>query len=339
MITSKDLARLAGVAQSTVSRALNDSPLISLEKKAEIKSLAKQYRFEMNSHAKSLRTKRTDTIGILFPSFFLNLSTNLYFTHLFDSLQAELSKYDYDLLIIHDSKNNAQLSPLERMIKRKKVDGFILVRPDLQSDEKDMLESSNLPYISVFCQNFEEEGTSKYSINTYDGGVLAGAYFARNEGYSPLYFGLRDDSIDSSDRLNGYADGWSSGGQDAAEIQTLSSEMSIPCAYRTVMDNLAYFQEKRSVYVFNDMMACGMLMALKDNHIRVPEQVQLISNDDIPLAVWMTPKLSTLRFPNDKLIGIACKRLVREIVSGKLENENLQLSPELVLRGTTNNPT
>ncbi len=79
MITSKELAKLAGVSQSTVSRALNDSPLISEVVKSKIKKLAIEYRFEMNSQAKSLRTRKTDTIGILFPRFFMNLSTNLLF--------------------------------------------------------------------------------------------------------------------------------------------------------------------------------------------------------------------------------------------------------------------
>jgi LacI family transcriptional regulator len=335
MITSKELAKLAGVSQSTVSRALNDSPLISETKKAEIKQLAKHHRFEMNSQAKSLRTSRTDTIGILFPSFFMNLSTNLYFTHLYDSLQIELSKYDYDLLVIYDSVKQSALSPLEKIIRRKKVDGFILVRPDLQDEEKDLLDRSNLPYVSVFCKNIDDEGTSKYSIKTYDGGVLAGAYLAQSQEYSPLYVGSHFDSMDSCNRLNGFASGWSAGGRDAGDIQTLIGEMSVPGAYQAVMENKSYFSEKKSVYVYNDMMACGMLLAFKDLHIQVPQQIQLISNDDIPLASWMTPQLSTLRFPTKQLIETACQRLVREIVSGELENENVQLSPELILRGTT----
>jgi DNA-binding LacI/PurR family transcriptional regulator len=335
MITSKELAKLAGVSQSTVSRALNDSPLISDDVKSEIKKLAKEYRFEMNSQAKSLRTKRTDTIGILFPRFFMNLSTNLYFTYLYDSLQVELSKYDYDLLVVYDSKNQAQLSPLEKMIRRKKVDGFILVRPDLQPEEKEMLDSSDLPYVSIFSKNSDDEGTAKYTIKTYDGGVLAGGFLAMHKEYSPLYFGSHFDTIDSSNRMNGFATGWSNGGRDASQIQTITCDMSIPNAYQTVIQQVKLFSEKRVVYVYNDMIACGMLMALKDLSIRVPEQVQLISNDDIPLASWMTPQLSTLRFPTKQLIESACQRLVREIVSGKLENENLQLSPELVLRGTT----
>jgi DNA-binding LacI/PurR family transcriptional regulator len=335
MITAKELAKLASVSQSTVSRSLNDSPLISEKKKSEIKQLAKQYKFELNSQAKSLRTRRTNTIGILFPSYFMNLSTNLYFTYLYDCLQFELSKYDYDLLMIYDSKEQAPLSPLEKMIRRRKVDGLILVRPDLRSDEKGMLESCKLPYVSVFSLDPEDEGSSRYSINTHEGGVLAGSFFARLEGYSPMYFGSSTDNFDSRNRLSGFSAGWSKGGRDPGEIQTLACEMSIPGAYQTVMDNISCFREKRSVYAYNDMMACGMLMAFKDQQIRVPEQIQLISNDDIPLAVWMSPQLSTLRFPNKQLLETACQRLVGGIRSGKMENENLQLSPELVLRGTT----
>ncbi len=335
MITSKELAKLAGVSQSTVSRALNDSPLISGDVKQRIQKLAKKHRFEMNSQAKSLRTSRTDTIGILFPRFFMNLSTNLYFTHLYDSLQAELSAYDYDLLVIYDAKRPDHLSPLEKVIKRRKVDGIILVKSDLTPEEMDILEKSGLPYVSVFCDDFSEEGKSRYAINTYYGGVSAGAYFSRFRDYLPLYVGSLMDSSDSSNRLSGFRQGLTSQGWGGGPIATITTEMSVPAAYRIVMDNAECFKEKRSVYVYNDMMACGMLMALKDLHIAVPEHIQLISNDDIPLAGWMTPQLSTLRFPTKQLIKIACQRLVREIISGNLEKENLQLSPELILRGTT----
>jgi len=335
MITSKELAKLAGVSQSTVSRALNDSPLISEEIKNKIKKMAKEHRFEMNSQAKSLRTSRTDTIGILFPKFFMNLSTNLYFTYLYDNLQEELSKYEYDLLIIYDSKKKDQLSPLEKIVKRKKVDGLILVKSDLSTYEQDVLTRSTLPYISIFCNYYEDEGNSKYAINTYDGGYLAGSYFASQQEYSPLYFGSLMDSSDSSNRYKGFEAGWMALGGDINTIHTITSEMSLTSAYETVMNNIALFTEKRAVYVYNDMMASGMLHALKDMNIQVPEQVQIIGNDDIPLASWLHPKLSTLRFPTQQIIELGCQRLVREIVSGIKEVENVHLSPELVLRGTT----
>jgi DNA-binding LacI/PurR family transcriptional regulator len=111
--------------------------------------------------------------------------------------------------------------------------------------------------------------------------------------------------------------------------------MSVPEAYKTVLNNAACFEGKRSIYAYNDMIGFGILLALKDLHIAVPEQVQLISNDDIPLASWVTPHLSTLRFPTKSLIKVACQKLVNGIVSGSMEKENIELSPELVLRGTT----
>jgi len=331
VITSKELAKLAGVSQSTVSRALNDSPLISDDVKRKIKELAKTHRFEMNSQAKSLRTRRTDTIGILFPRFFMNLSTNLYFTHMYDSLQRELSQYDYDLLVVYDAKHKDHLSPLEKVVRRKKVDGIILVKSDLNGEELDVLDRSTIPYVSIFCDDFLPKGNAQYAINTFDGAVLAGEYFSKFTEHVPLFFGSLMDSKDSMNRLHGFQKGLGT----SDDIESVVCDMSVPAAYGAVMSNASLFQRKRAVYVYNDMMAFGMLMALKDLRISVPNQVQLISNDDIPLAGWAKPQLSTLRFPTKPLIEIACRRLVREIVSGTLEKENTALSPELILRGTT----
>jgi DNA-binding LacI/PurR family transcriptional regulator len=331
MITSKDLAKLAGVSQSTVSRALNDSPLISEEVKNAIKSLAHEHRFALNPQAQSLRTNRTNTIGILFPRFFMNLSSNLYFTYFYDLLQVELSKYDYDLLVLYDTKRENSLSPLEKIIRQKKIDGIILIKSDLTKDEMALLRSSAIPYISIFSDDYQEGENSKYAINTNHGGYLAGQFYSQFPDWEPLYISSSTDKIDSSKRVLGFKRGLGIN----HDIESIVSEISLPGAYQTVIENQSLFSKKRTVYVYNDLMACGVLMALKDLQIPTPECVQIVSNDDIPMASWVNPQLSTLRFPTQELVKASCERLVREVVSGKLEEGSMQLSPHLIFRGTT----
>ena len=103
-MTSKEFASLIGVSQPTVSRALNNSNLVPEEKKQYIIQKAKEYGFELNSQAQSLKTKRTGTIGILFPKHFLGMNKNLMLAYVYDCIQKELSHYSYDIMVIYYDK-------------------------------------------------------------------------------------------------------------------------------------------------------------------------------------------------------------------------------------------
>lgn len=97
MLTSKEFAKLLGVSQSTISRAMNDSDLVPEEKKRMIRQKAVEYGFVLNSQARGLKTNRTGTIGIIFPTHFVGMGTNLMIAHLFDLIQKELDRYNYDI--------------------------------------------------------------------------------------------------------------------------------------------------------------------------------------------------------------------------------------------------
>ena len=101
-MTSKEFAEIIGVSQSTISRALNNSSQISVERREFIQKKAEEYGFVLNSQARSLKTNRTGTVGILFPKHFIGMSSNLGLAHLYDLVQAELSKYDYDVMVVYD---------------------------------------------------------------------------------------------------------------------------------------------------------------------------------------------------------------------------------------------
>ena len=144
MLTSKEFAKLLGVSQSTISRAMNDSDLVPEEKKRMIRQKAVEYGFVLNSQARGLKTNRTGTIGIIFPTHFVGMGTNLMIAHLFDLIQKELDRYSYDIMPINDCNNSNGISVLERIIRCRKVDGVILMRSGgLLPREKQLLTRSH----------------------------------------------------------------------------------------------------------------------------------------------------------------------------------------------------
>ena len=99
-MTSKELAKLLGVSQSTVSRSLNGSSLVKGETAERIRAVAKEYGYEINSNAKSLKTNSTGTIGVVFPDHFIDFDSNIYIGNLFNCIRNHLQAHGYDLLAL-----------------------------------------------------------------------------------------------------------------------------------------------------------------------------------------------------------------------------------------------
>ena len=334
-MTSKELAKIAGVSPSTISRVMNDSPLISEKRKEEIRRLAKEYGFMLNSQAQSLKTKKTGTIAILMPRYFTDLCTNIFFTHLYDVISTELAQYEYDIMVIYSSQHaTSHLSPLERMVRIRKADGFLILRPHLSEDEIAILDNGKIPYTAIFMQNILQPLKSMFYINTEHGGYLAGRHFGSNPFDRILFLGLEGESVDNGPRLRGFLRGLKEVGYEG-EVETLSGEMSMNGGYEAIMGNRGTIVSNSAIYVYNDMMAFGAINALTRLGYSVPMDVELLGTDDIPLASSFRPQLSTVHAPVKELAHHACKTLIASIQE-EGENSIIQeYKPHLILRETT----
>jgi LacI family transcriptional regulator len=146
-ITSKEIALIAGVSQSTVSRSLNDSPLISEKTKERIRKVAKEQGFVFNANARSLSTNKTNTVGIIYPDNFNDFSVNLYFSSLHNQLRESLEKENLDLIVSFAENKFTKTNNIERLIKCQKVDGLIIVKSKLDHQTVNYLKSSKIPFV------------------------------------------------------------------------------------------------------------------------------------------------------------------------------------------------
>ena len=120
-MTSVELAKIAGVSQSTIFRVMNDSPLIPEVTKAHVRKIANEYGFVLNSQAQSLKTNKTGTIGILFPRYFTSMISNTFLAYLYDQLSKTLMKYDYDIMVLYNNEIKTQMSYFEPTIQKRKT--------------------------------------------------------------------------------------------------------------------------------------------------------------------------------------------------------------------------
>ena len=131
-MTTKDIARIAGVSQSTVSRALDNSPLISEKTRRRIQQIAEETGFQRNANARSLITQRSNTIALIYPDEGDQLSISQYFHVIHHTLQAAFAADGYDLILAHAQNPSTHQSEIRRLISAQKVDGLLLIDSNLE---------------------------------------------------------------------------------------------------------------------------------------------------------------------------------------------------------------
>ncbi len=338
-MTSKEFARLLGVSQSTVSRALNGSHLVPDDKKAFIRHKARELGFELNRQAQSLKTNRTGTVGILFQKHFKSMNENPMLAHLYDHIQRELIANAYDVMTIYDRGDRDGLSVLERIVRRRKVDGIITFRSALSDSEAQLIQQSGFPCVSLLNVR-RASADMHYCLSDIEhGGWLAGDFFGRFPDYVPMYLTMGEEPDNAELQCRGFRRGLAEHGVTLADGEIRRCDLSFSSAYAFASGMKETFRRHRTaILAYNDLIARGVAEALKDNGIAVPGTVQIIGMDDIPMSVWMRPHLSTLHVPVEEMVPVGC-RMLRDLIEGRKDGEyTTSFQPRLVLRDTTVNP-
>lgn len=338
-MTSKEFARRLGVSQSTVSRALNDSPLVSDERKAYILQMAQELGFQLNSQAQSLKTNRTGTVGILFPKHFKSMNDNMMMARFYDHIQREMIKHDYDVMTIYDFGREDGISVFERIARRRKVDGLITLRIELSSRERELIRENRFPCLSLLASSSISDELHYCLCDSEEAGFLAGTLFGGQREYRPVYLSVEEETDDSAKRLRGFRRGLAESGRELEDGDVFYCNLSYVSAYEFAVRNIKLFRrEKVAVFAYSDTLALGLLTALREHRVRVPDQTQIIGMDGLPLTGWVRPRLSTLDVPVEEMVERGCQTLVNLIegrAAGRLKKIH---KPILVLRDTTVNP-
>lgn len=334
-MTSKELAALLGVSQSTVSRALNNSDLLSDQTKAYIRQKASEYGFVLNSHAQSLKTNRTGTIGILFPKHFIGMHTNLGLAYLYDLVQKKLRDRGYDVMVVYDAVDDNGISLFERTIKCHKVDGFIILTLGLDKRDQDLIRKYSVPCVYLLnavkssAQNCSCTSDSEY------GGYLVGMHLGSSADYEPYYIAACE-TADSRSRLNGYIRGLKEEGRQLPQDHILSCNLSVRSAYDCIMKNKEKFADTRcAVFAYNDTLALGALNAFSVLGMKVPDQIQIAGMDGLPLVAELTPRLTTVELFQDDIAEMGCDMLKKIIDNKDRKVMQMVIKPKLAKGETT----
>lgn len=325
----REIAKLANVSVATVSRSINQPEKVSPETRERIMKVIHKMDYVPNPSAQSLSTGQTWTIACIVPTL-----RNEFFNQLVEGSQKVLGNANYKVLIYSTNNDPGCLDKLDQ----RGIDGMIISGSDFTKDVRNYLLSVKVPYVII--ENVEQlqlkpQPASVY-IEDYDGVQMALRYLYAEGNRSFGVVAGGDASLITERRMQAVTDFF---GQHPDCIhQVVQADYAIPEQSSLATLELLRSEERpTAIFAFNDMMAAGVMRSLLQEGIKVPDEMEVMGFDDIPLASYFTPSLSTIAAPNRRLGEKAAELLLRQISEGETLSTCILYPVELRLRESTKN--
>lgn len=319
-VTLADVARVAGVATSTVSRALSKPGRVSEDLRRKIEAVAKDLGYVPNAHARSLSSGRTQTMALLIPEV-----TNPYFFDLIRGTQAEAKRHGYRHLLFDTEMSPAlEAEFIEELTGA--VDGIVLAG-SRQSDEAVLAASRRIPLVVV---NREIEGVQSVVVDTSEAVARTLEYLASLGHRKIVYLASPGGSWSGERRWKAIADAAPRLGIDCARMGPFSDMQSGSAAADAVLHSGA-----TAAIFFNDMLALGALKRFAERGVPVPGAVSVVGCDDIFGADFCNPPLTTLTAPVAEVGRTATDMLIARLRGQPIVRPRLKLAARLTVRQST----
>jgi LacI family transcriptional regulator len=287
--TIRDVAREAGVSVATVSRVLNGSGPVSDATRERVRSVAATLRYTPHFGARSLSSRRTQSVGVILPDLY-----GEFFSEVIRGMDGATRAAGYHLLLSGYHADDAQVTAALRAM-RGRVDGLVLMSPDILPDELQWMVVPGSPVVLV------NSGATDGRFDTLDvdngGGAYAAVHHLASLGHSRIgLIGGEPLNHDACARRKGYRAALETAGLPWRAEWEVDSDFTKSGGYAAA-GSLARLLHERPTAVFaaNDSMAVGAMSAFHEAGIRVPQDVAVVGFDDIPMARYVTPTLSTVR--------------------------------------------
>jgi LacI family transcriptional regulator len=324
--TIRDVAREAGVSVATVSRVFNRSGPVRETTRRRITEVAARLRYTPNSAARSLSLRQTETIGVLLPDLY-----GEFFSEVIRGIDQLVQREGWHLLVSSSHNERADLDSALRAM-RGRVDGLLVMSPGLDASALSENLPANLPVVLLNC---EVAGRAFDSLNIDNcGGAMAVTEHLLGLGHERV--GVITGPArnhDSRERLRGTRSVLEARGRGLPAGLVYEGDFSEASGFRGALALLEGARRPSAIIAGNDSMAVGALSALADAGVRVPQDMAVVGFDDIPIARYVSPPLTTVRVSIPELGSRAAARLLEALEQGPGRERVQELLPtELVVR-------
>lgn len=315
-VTIKDVAKKAGVSPSTVSRVLSNHPRISTQTSNKVKEIMEQLGYHPNIMAKSLVSKTTESICIILPKPAEELFSNLFFMELIRGIVTQANRSGYDVLISSGANEKEEVEAVARLLKGRRVDGAILLYSRNDDPVIEFLHANNYPFVIVGRSNDHPDVLSVDTDN------VQAAYDATKHlismGHERIGFVSGPPNLTvSQDRMKGYQNALIDAGLEMRPEWIVEGEFLQDSGYRAMSFIMSLPNRPTALVVVDDMVSFGVLRGLHELNFKVPDDICLVSFNNITLSELSTPPISSIDIGIYHLGYTASQMLIQNIQNGE----------------------
>ena len=328
---------------ATVSRVLNDSGPVHEDTRERIRAVARALRYVPDSAARSLITRRTETLGVVLPDL-----SGEFFSEVMRGLDQAARRRGYHVLVSSSHADRAEIEAAVRAMMGR-VDGLVVMAPDVDAAALAANLPESLPVVLLNSGLGGEEGAvagaasasipfDVVDVDNYGGARGAVRHLAAMGHARIAIIKGAERNHDARERLRGYRDAVLGAGLEAPPRWEIAGDFTEGAGHEAARRLLKMRPRPTAIFAANDTMAIGALSALREAGVLVPDEMAVVGFDDIPLARYMSPPLSSVHVDIVRLGGRAVERLLEVVAEGTGENAGIRrretLPTTLVVRAS-----
>lgn len=327
-----DVAREAGVSYATVSRVVNGKAHVKPDKRERVLQAMARLGYVANQHARSLAGGRSHIVGLLVP----DLGTG-YIGEIVRGIDRELERVHYDLMLYTTHRRRAKEASYASALSGGLADGLLLVLPRDPAAYLSVLRQRNFPYVLIDHHGIDRTGPAVGATN------WQGAYDATHYliGLGHRRIGFITGTLDmacSTERLDGYQQALRDADLGVSEAYVRVGDFHQPGGYLCASELLALAEPPTAIFASNDVMAFGVMEAVRERGLHIPSDISIVGFDDIGQAANVHPPLTTVRQPLEEMGRTATRMLIELIENPQQPITRTELATELIVRGSCRSP-
>lgn len=330
MATIKDVAKQANVSITTVSRVINNkSEGVSDETREKILRVMKDLNYQPNRIARGLVTKRTNTLGLILPDI-----ANPFFPEIARGVEDTANIYGYNVILCNTDDRTDKEELYINILKEKCVDGIVFtssVNP--VSEHIKQLIDYKMPFVLLDRYMDMDHLPGVYS-DGFEGMYQMTRYLLEMGHRHIAYIGGPGRSATAQHRQEGFEQAMRDFGLTPDEKLLEEGNYKISGGKEAMASLLDKDKGFTAVVCANDLMAVGAMEILKERGFRIPEDISITGFDDIQIAGFMEPKLTTVSQPCYEMGAVATRMLIKLIEGQALDEKEIKLKPKLVIRNS-----
>ena len=323
----KDIARMANVGVSTVSRVINNHPDVKDETRAKVIEIIKQNNYIPNNSARVLKQTNTKNIGILVKGVF-----NPFFSEILKTISTEVEEAGYTMILQHHNNGN-DIDTMLGFIKVKRLQGLICLGGNFSDLTDDTLENVDTAIVLVSVDLVTKKNLKKcssISINNQNAAGMAIEYLI-NKGHRNIAL-ILGDALDigiSKERYEGYVRCLAKHKIEFNEDYVIYGNYECEQSYKQTQYLLQHHKEITAIFAISDIMAVGASKAVSNSGKKVGQEISVFGFDGMDFAMYYEPSIATIKQPKQDM-GILSVKLLLKLLTGKTKNTHVFLDVELV---------